>query len=241
MAKDIMEGIASIALLPCGSISGNFIQIPGSICYGLQGTELACEMECSRGEDYRLIKLTIIDYIRKKERVVVVECRGHDAARLRNVDQAHGWEKDVIGMVEKKNVEHKISVSFNCETLKADKAAEDHIRQFMPNLVGLEDIVANVGKMTITGLNLEAENAKHEEETFEADFKLAEETSEADVKLEDNVKLEEKTFETNLAEENFEAADNVKLEQETFEADIKLKEETSEADVKFEDKTEDCS
>lgn len=24
--------------------------------------ELACERECSRGEDYRLIKLTIIDY-----------------------------------------------------------------------------------------------------------------------------------------------------------------------------------
>ncbi|KAI3883088.1 hypothetical protein MKX03_022652 [Papaver bracteatum] len=213
MAKDIMEGIASIALLPCGSISGHFIQLPGSICYGLQGTELACEMECSRGEDYRLIKLTIIDYIRKKERVVVVECRGHDAARLRNVDQAHGWEKDVIGMVEKKNVEHKVSVSFDCETLKADKAAEDHIRQFMPNLVGLEDVVVNVGKMTIAGLNFDAEN----------------------------VKLEEETFESNLAEENFEAADNVKLEEQTFEADVKLKEETSEAEVKFEDETEDCS
>ncbi|KAI3910308.1 hypothetical protein MKW92_030304 [Papaver armeniacum] len=213
MAKEIMEGIASIALLPRGSISGHFIQLPGSICYGLQGTELACEMECSRGEDYRLIKLTIIDYIRKKERVVVVECRGHDAARLRNVDQAHGWEKDVIGMVEKKNVEHKISVSFDCETLKADKAAEDHIRQFMPNLVGLEDVVVNVGKMTIAGLNFEAEN----------------------------VKLEEETFESNLAEENFEAADNVKPEEQTFEADVKLKEETSEAEVKFEDETEDCS
>ncbi|RZC60936.1 hypothetical protein C5167_022708 [Papaver somniferum] len=212
MAKEIMEGIASIALLPCGFISGHFIQLPGSICYGLQGTELACEMECSRGEDYRLIKLTIIDYIRKKERVVVVECRGHDAARLRNVDQAHGWEKDVIGMVEKKNVEHKISVSFDCETLKADKAAEDHIRQFMPNLVGLEDVVVNVGKMTIAGFNFEAEN----------------------------VKLEEEAFEASLAEENFEA-DNVKLEEETFEADVKLKEETSEAEVKFEDETENCS
>ncbi|MCL7031090.1 hypothetical protein MKW94_006365 [Papaver nudicaule] len=172
MAKATMEGIASIALLPCGSISGHFIQLPDSICYGLQGTELACEMECSRGEDYRLIKLTIIDYIRKKERVVVVECRGHDAARLRNVDQAHGWEKDVIGMVEKKNAEHKITVSFDCETLKADKAAEDHIRQFMPNLAGLEDVVVNVGKMTVAGLNFEEEHVKDEEETFEADIKL---------------------------------------------------------------------
>ncbi|MCL7026991.1 hypothetical protein MKW94_011744 [Papaver nudicaule] len=191
MAKATMEGIASIALLPCGSISGHFIQLPDSICYGLQGTELACEMECSRGEDYRLIKLTIIDYIRKKERVVVVECRGHDAARLRNVDQAHGWEKDVIGMVEKKNAEHKITVSFDCETLKADKAAEDHIRQFMPNLAGLEDVVVNVGKMTVAGLNFEEEHVKDEEETFEADIKLEGE----------NVELEKGTFEAEVKPE----------------------------------------
>lgn len=33
-----MEGVASIALLPCGSVSGHFIQLPHSICYGLHGT-----------------------------------------------------------------------------------------------------------------------------------------------------------------------------------------------------------
>ncbi|MCL7036872.1 hypothetical protein MKW94_012046 [Papaver nudicaule] len=231
MAKATMEGITSIALLPCGSISGHFIQLPDSVCYGLQGSELACEMECSRGEDYRLIK-------RKKEKVVVVECRGHDAARLRNVDQAHGWEKDVIGMVEKKNAEHKISVSFDCETLKADKVAEDHIKQFMPNLAGLEDVVVNVGKMAITGLNFEEENVKDEEESFEADFKLEKETFEADLKL------EEETFEADVELE----AENVKIEEETFEADVKLEgekdeleKETFEAEVKPKEETEDCS
>lgn len=34
----VMEGMASIALLPSGSISGHFIELPHSICYGLQGT-----------------------------------------------------------------------------------------------------------------------------------------------------------------------------------------------------------
>ncbi|GMP28766.1 hypothetical protein CsSME_00004177 [Camellia sinensis var. sinensis] len=34
----VMEGVASIALLPCGSISGHFIQLPHSVCYGLHGT-----------------------------------------------------------------------------------------------------------------------------------------------------------------------------------------------------------
>jgi hypothetical protein len=33
-----MEGVASIALLPSGAISGHFIRLPDSVCYGLQGT-----------------------------------------------------------------------------------------------------------------------------------------------------------------------------------------------------------
>ncbi|CAD5176093.1 unnamed protein product [Musa acuminata subsp. malaccensis] len=52
--------------------------------------KLSCERECSRGEDYRLIKLSIIEYARRKEKVIVVECRGHDCARFQNVDHAHG-------------------------------------------------------------------------------------------------------------------------------------------------------
>lgn len=152
----IMEGVASIALLPNGSISGHFIQLPHSVCYGLQGTEIACERECSRGEDYRLIKLTIIDYNTKAEKAVVVECRGHDAARMCNVEHAHGWENDVVGMVEEEDKKHRILVSFDCETLKAEKEAADHIEKFMPKLIGV-DAVVNIGPMKITGLDFEAE------------------------------------------------------------------------------------
>lgn len=153
----MMEGVASIALLPCGSISGHFIQLPHSICYGLCGTELACERECSRGEDYRLIKLTITDFNTKKEQATVVECKGHDAARFHSIDHAHGWDKDITGMIEPKDGKKRISVSFECETLKAGKAAEDHIRKFMPKLAGL-DAVVNIGKMTISGLDFGAED-----------------------------------------------------------------------------------
>ncbi|XP_010923581.1 uncharacterized protein [Elaeis guineensis] len=138
--EEVMEGIASIALLPCGSISGHFIRLPDSICYGLHGTELSCERECSRGEDYRFIKLSIIDYASKRDRVVIVECRGHDAARLQNIDHAHGWEKDVVDVVEQKHGKQKISISFECETLKAENAAEEHIKKYMPNLAGLDAV-----------------------------------------------------------------------------------------------------
>ncbi|KAL1291573.1 uncharacterized protein LOC107622823 isoform X2 [Arachis ipaensis] len=155
-----MEGMASIALLPSGSLSGHFIQLPHSICYGLHGSELPCERECSRGEDYRLIKLTITDFNTKKEQVTIVECKGHDAARFNSIDHAHGWEKDVTGMVGQNNGKKRIMVFFECQTLKADKAAEDHIRQFMPKLMGL-DAVVNIGRMTISGLDFR----KDEEET----------------------------------------------------------------------------
>lgn len=37
-------------------------------------------------------------------------------------------------------------VSFECEALKADKAAEDHIKQFMPKLAGMDA----VGKLYFT-------------------------------------------------------------------------------------------
>ncbi|MBA0701176.1 hypothetical protein Goari_022743, partial [Gossypium aridum] len=74
----------------------------------------------------------------KKDHTVVVECRGHDAARFHNINHAHGWEKDVVDMVEEKEGKKKILVSFECETLKSDKAAEEHIKQFMPKLSGLD-------------------------------------------------------------------------------------------------------
>ncbi|ESW23285.1 hypothetical protein PHAVU_004G033900 [Phaseolus vulgaris] len=158
----MMEGVASIALLPCGSISGHFIQLPHSTCYGLSGTELECERECSRGEDYRLIKLTITDFNTKKEQATVVECKGHDAARFHSIDHIHGWGKDITGLVEQKDGKKRIVVSFECETLKADKAAEDHIRKFLPKLAGL-DAVVNIGKMKISGLDFGAEEDEETE------------------------------------------------------------------------------
>ncbi|KAH9740230.1 hypothetical protein KPL71_019408 [Citrus sinensis] len=136
--EEVKEGVASIALLPNGSISGHFIQLPHSICYGLHGTAL---FEIA---------------LKKKEHDVIVECRGHDAARFNNINHAHGWEKDVSGMVEQKQEKNKIAVSFECETLKAEKVAEDHIKQYMPKLAGL-DAVVNIGKMRISGLDIEAE------------------------------------------------------------------------------------
>lgn len=50
------------------------------------------------------------------------------------------WENDVVDMVEQKHGKQKISVSFECDTLKADNAAEEHIKTYMPNLVGFDAV-----------------------------------------------------------------------------------------------------
>ncbi|KAK9105336.1 hypothetical protein Scep_022180 [Stephania cephalantha] len=222
--NEVMEGVGSVALLPDGSISGHFIQLPNSLCYGLHGTvkiqlgfdglleiirgcnwmhyamgyeetgERRCHSESKSrnarikgswlqrvgrmrdchlavagerrnaqglgemlgGNTVRISRL-VSTTLRKKERDVIVECRGHDAARFQNIDHAHGWDEDVSGMVEQKHGKHKISVSFECETLKAGKTAEDHIKQFIPKVAGL-DAVVNIGRMKIAGLDFDAED-----------------------------------------------------------------------------------
>ncbi|VAH88979.1 unnamed protein product [Triticum turgidum subsp. durum] len=154
-----MEGVASIALLPSGAISGHFIRLPDSACYGLQGTRTHLSSFTLIREDIFSLycRVLFLFYHRKTEKVVVVECRGHDAARLQNIDHLHGWEDDVVGLVQKKHGNKKVLVSFECETLKADKAAEEHISKYMPNLCGL-DAVVNTGKMSISGINLDEDD-----------------------------------------------------------------------------------
>lgn len=43
-------------------------------------------------------------------------------------------------MVDQKHQKNKILISFECETLKADEAAEEHIKRFMPNLTGMDAV-----------------------------------------------------------------------------------------------------
>jgi len=50
------------------------------------------------------------------------------------------WENDIVNEIEHKQTRNKISVSFECELLKADTAAEDHIRKFLPKLVGMDAV-----------------------------------------------------------------------------------------------------
>ncbi|XP_002988475.2 uncharacterized protein LOC9637113 [Selaginella moellendorffii] len=154
MELEEIQGIASIALLPSGSISGHFVHPPSSSCLGLYGTEIPCARECSRAEDYRLINLTLLDYRTKKETSVIVECRGQDASRFHNVDDVHGWEEDVIKAAKASDPNNHLQISFECETLKADEDAERHLQRFLPALAN-KGAVVNIGTMKIKGLDLE--------------------------------------------------------------------------------------
>lgn len=43
-------------------------------------------------------------------------------------------------MLEPKDGKRRILISFECETLKAEEAAEDHIKKFMPKLAGMDAV-----------------------------------------------------------------------------------------------------
>lgn len=59
----MVEGVASIALLPCGSISGHFIQLPHSICYGLHGTGITiCVCPCLFSL-FMIIMLSLVSFV----------------------------------------------------------------------------------------------------------------------------------------------------------------------------------
>ncbi|KAE8675768.1 Pentatricopeptide repeat superfamily protein, putative isoform 1 [Hibiscus syriacus] len=113
-----------------------------------------------RDISFSFLNLSAMDFMapKKKDHTVVVECRGHDAARFHNINHAHGWEQDVVDMVEQKEVKNKISILFVCDTLKSDKTAEEHIKQFMAILSGI-DAVVNIGPMSISGMDFETDIA----------------------------------------------------------------------------------
>ena len=63
-----------------------------------------------------------------------------------------------LEMVEKSKEKHnKLFISFECETLKADKQAKDHISRYLPHLIGHEAVV-NIGTMKIRGLNFDSDD-----------------------------------------------------------------------------------
>ncbi|KAB2610348.1 hypothetical protein D8674_018380 [Pyrus ussuriensis x Pyrus communis] len=79
--EEAMEGVASIALLPCGSLSGHFIhrQDASNVCFGLQGTEEE-RKGCSCGA----------------EAMMLPGCRAL-------IMLTGSWEEDVVDLVEEQH------------------------------------------------------------------------------------------------------------------------------------------
>ncbi|PPS12770.1 hypothetical protein GOBAR_AA07874 [Gossypium barbadense] len=169
-SKEVKEGVASIALLPNGSLSGHFIQLPQSICYGLHGTG-TFQVVLTYLYLYAYVRIYIRDgcQIRILPRKINKKCNAafnlkcHKAMLKRGIiRKIILWWWSVEGMMQLGSttsamlmvgrrmlwiwLKKKILVSFECETLKSDKAAEEHIKQFMPKLSGL-DAVEGIGSL----------------------------------------------------------------------------------------------
>lgn len=50
------------------------------------------------------------------------------------------WEEDVVSLVKRKHGKNQVAISFECQTLKSEQAAEEHIRQFIPKLAGQDAV-----------------------------------------------------------------------------------------------------
>eukprot|EP00877_Chromochloris_zofingiensis_P003765 jgi/Chrzof1/1338/Cz10g03150.t1 len=57
-----LTGIAQLALLPSGAISGHFVDQQSKLCLGITGRQLLAEHTCYRDVEWGLMELTIIHY-----------------------------------------------------------------------------------------------------------------------------------------------------------------------------------
>eukprot|EP00899_Mesostigma_viride_P006455 jgi/Mesvir1/15810/Mv03366-RA.1 len=154
-----VDGVAWLVFLPDGSLSGHAIDKTTQKCYGVMGTEIACEKECSHGEDYKLLQASIIDFKSGAEHKLLLQRTGWDVAKMDSIPGLlPGWDplpEDAGGTANGNNRGNsgsahgdRAELRFSCETLKSDEAAEEHVKKFLPKLVGWGAIV-NIGPITM--------------------------------------------------------------------------------------------
>ena len=149
--QDTIEitGRAALAFLPDGRVSGHLAcSGDSSKGLGIMARELTQRNpECFQGPDWKLLRVTVIDFTSNREYHTLVEATGLDAARWRPVKEDHGSMQEMLRVADVVDAiqtvdsdvtpsEAAIQVFFDCEALLADAKAEEHVCRFLPSLSG---------------------------------------------------------------------------------------------------------
>lgn len=148
------KGICHIVFLPSGGLTGHFIEYDSNKGIGLYGNEVLTKLECMRDDDWKLIRLHLIDHASQERHTTLVEKCGGDSARFSNVSRLEDIElealegDDQILLLEGLGAE----VTFSCSVIKSDGDAQQHIQRYHTSLGHVAGAIVNIGEMEILRL-----------------------------------------------------------------------------------------
>ncbi len=111
-------GTAVLALLPDGHISGHLLDANHNACFGIMGSQLTAERECTRDVEWKLLHVTIINFRTKREVSFPAERTAADAATIQAPLHMHGDEQQVIEALQgHSTIATGVELKFQCETI----------------------------------------------------------------------------------------------------------------------------
>ena len=111
-----MTQIAGMYVISLHVFAGHFIDKPSKQCYGIMGVQLTAFRECTRDTEWKLLRITVLDFSSKAEDVFAAERTAADAARLQAPLQFHGDEPELaeaLNGLAPSNIE----LRFDCHTI----------------------------------------------------------------------------------------------------------------------------
>jgi len=109
-------GTAVLALLPDGHISGHLLDANHNACFGIMGSQLTAERECTRDVELKLLHVTIINFRTNREVSFPAERTAADAATIQTPLQLHGDEQQVIEALQG-HPTTGVELKFQCATI----------------------------------------------------------------------------------------------------------------------------
>lgn len=150
-----ISGLAYLACFPNASITGHVVADAaaggGRKTWGLVGEQVISRRECTRDEEWGVVRLSLMDFAGgasggRPVATFLTERSGGDAAVLRAPVEWQGTEEE-----ERQSLEvgcSAVHMSFRCDQLMAGDAAEALLRRLQPSLCGRGALV-NVGAVEL--------------------------------------------------------------------------------------------
>ncbi|GMH40615.1 hypothetical protein BSKO_08519 [Bryopsis sp. KO-2023] len=151
-----MIGECHLVFLDSGHLTGRFIEhgISRKPTFGIIGRELLSKSDCMRDDDWKLLRLTFINFNPRRELTTFVEKKGGDSAILSPVDSLQPDEMTGLSQEDQRLLlkEKKVEVWFGCSVIKCDSDAQGYVRRFHPKLAG-KDVLVNIGELRVVNMD----------------------------------------------------------------------------------------